>query len=83
MKVYFPCYKFTLFCSTFCMVDTNYECIAVTVYNLANGQGVIIGDIVAIAIPFLRSVDFRFKNMVIFSEVYFGTVLTIDLYIHQ
>ncbi|KAK7600916.1 hypothetical protein V9T40_008357 [Parthenolecanium corni] len=48
---------------TFCMVDTNYECIAVTVYNLANGQGVIIGDIVAIAIPFLRSVDFRFKNM--------------------
>lgn len=58
-------FEYFNFFSTFCMVDKNNDCIAVTVYNLANGQGVIIGDVVAIAVPFFRNIDFEFKNMVI------------------
>jgi len=37
---------------------------AVTVYNLAQGKGVIIGDTVAIPEPYLSSVHFKFKQKV-------------------
>lgn len=47
---------------TFCIVDKDNVCVGVTVYNLANGQGVIIGDTVAIAMPYLKQVDFAFGN---------------------
>lgn len=47
---------------TFAMVDVNGECCAVTVYNLAQGKGVIIGDSVAIPEPFLNKVDLTLPN---------------------
>ena len=38
------------------MIDSSSQCIAVTLYNLAPGKGVIIGDSVAICEPFLSRV---------------------------
>lgn len=55
---------------TFCMVDKEETCIAVTLYNLAKGKGVIIGDSVAIPEPYLTHVhvkseesDFSYKSV--------------------
>lgn len=64
LLIYEPSMYFWTGFSTFCIVDTANECIAVTVYNLANGQGVIIGDVVAIAMPYLKEIDFTFKDKV-------------------
>lgn len=55
---------FSLFCSTFCLVDKEETCMAVTVYNLAQGKGVIIGDSVAIPEPYLTEVHFKYKQKV-------------------
>jgi len=41
---------------TFCLVDREARVLAVTVYNLSPGKGVIIGDSVAICEPFLSRV---------------------------
>lgn len=46
------------------MIDESGECIVVTIFNLADGKGVIIGDSVAIPEPFLTNVDFEFNSMV-------------------
>ncbi|XP_057657747.1 tetratricopeptide repeat protein 5-like [Diorhabda carinulata] len=48
---------------TFCMVDKDGTCVVVTIFNLAAGKGVIIGDSVAIAEPFVTDVDFNYKNV--------------------
>lgn len=41
---------------------------AVTVYNLADGKGVIIGDSVAIPEPYVTDVDFKYAdNVSVFS----------------
>jgi len=53
-----------MFCSTFCMVDKEETCMAVTVYNLAQGKGVIIGDTVAVPEPYLTNVHFKYKQKV-------------------
>lgn len=50
--------------STFCIVDKVGTCVAVTVFNLAEGKGVIIGDSVAIPEPFVTDVDFTYKENV-------------------
>lgn len=42
---------------TFAMVDSTGTCCAVTVYNLAEGRGMIIGDSVAVPEPYLTNVD--------------------------
>merc|ERR1711874_85987 len=47
---------------TFCMIDSSSQCIAVTLYNLAPGKGVIIGDSVAIAEPFFTNIDLTHKQ---------------------
>ncbi|CAH0560308.1 unnamed protein product [Brassicogethes aeneus] len=47
---------------TFCLVDTNCTCVVVTIYNLASGKGVIIGDSVAIPEPFVTDVDFSYND---------------------
>nr|CAD7612348.1 unnamed protein product [Timema genevievae] len=47
---------------TFCMLDKAETCVAVTVYNLAQGKGVIIGDTVAIPEPYLSQVRFKYKD---------------------
>ncbi|XP_060530928.1 tetratricopeptide repeat protein 5-like [Cylas formicarius] len=47
---------------TFCMVDKNGECIVVSVFNLADGKGVIIGDSVAIPEPFITDIDFSYRE---------------------
>ena len=44
----------------FTMVDSDKNCVAVTLYNLKAGIGVIIGDTVAIAEPFMEKIDFNF-----------------------
>jgi len=51
-------------CSIFCLLDKTSTCFAVTVYNMADGQGVKIGDSVAIAEPFLQIVDVAFGKLV-------------------
>ncbi|KAL0272819.1 UNVERIFIED_CONTAM: hypothetical protein PYX00_005650 [Menopon gallinae] len=47
---------------TFVMVDQNEESIVVTVYNLAEGKGVLIGDYVAVPEPYLSNVKISFEN---------------------
>ncbi|XP_046394151.1 tetratricopeptide repeat protein 5-like [Ischnura elegans] len=47
---------------TFCLVDKMESCIAVTLYNLGKGQGVLIGDSVAIPEPFLTRVHVKHKG---------------------
>ena len=47
---------------TFCMIDRTGQCLAVTLYNLSPGKGVIIGDSVAIAEPFFTKINLNHKN---------------------
>ncbi|XP_023311567.1 tetratricopeptide repeat protein 5-like [Anoplophora glabripennis] len=47
---------------TFCLVDKAGTCVVVTVFNLADGKGVIIGDSVAIPEPYLTNIDFSYKG---------------------
>ncbi len=44
--------------STFAIVDSIGTCYAVTLYNIVQGQGVIIGDSVAIPEPYVTHVNF-------------------------
>ncbi|KAI5639798.1 tetratricopeptide repeat protein 5 OB fold domain-containing protein [Phthorimaea operculella] len=44
---------------TFAIVDSSMECVCVTVYNWADGRGVIIGDCVCIASPTLRTHEYK------------------------
>ncbi|KAG8222338.1 hypothetical protein J437_LFUL001324 [Ladona fulva] len=55
---------------TFCLVDKMETCLAVTVYNLGKGKGVLIGDSVAIPEPFLTRVSVRHKE----KEYHFDSV---------
>ncbi|CAG9762561.1 unnamed protein product [Ceutorhynchus assimilis] len=47
---------------TFCSIDKLGTIIVTTVFNLADGKGVIIGDSVAIPEPYVTDVDFSYKN---------------------
>uniref|UniRef100_A0A1Y1M5P0 Tetratricopeptide repeat protein 5 OB fold domain-containing protein n=1 Tax=Photinus pyralis TaxID=7054 RepID=A0A1Y1M5P0_PHOPY len=47
---------------TFCLVSKLGTCLAVTVFNLAESRGVIIGDSVAIPEPYVTDVDFKYGN---------------------
>ena len=49
---------------TFCMTDRRGHCVAVNLYNLAPGKGVIIGDSVAIAEPNFRRIKIMHKGQV-------------------
>ena len=53
-----------VFFSTFCLTDRGGRCLAVNLYNLAPGRGVIIGDTVAIAEPKFSRVRVEHKNQV-------------------
>jgi len=48
---------------TFCMMDAADVCVAVTVYNLAPGAGMKIGDRVAIPEPLVKKVSLSHKGM--------------------
>lgn len=50
------------------MVDEEETCIPVSVYNIAQGCGVKIGDSVAIPEPFVQKVDVKHKDKV---NIYF------------
>ena len=50
----------------FTMVDGEKNCVAATIYNLKAGVGVIIGDTVAIAEPFMEKIDFEFDPDAVF-----------------
>ena len=50
---------------TFCMTDRQGHCVAVNLYNLAPGKGVIISDSVAIAEPNLRRIDIKHKGQAV------------------
>ena len=62
-------------CFTCCIADSNGDCSVLTVYNLAGGHGVIIGDSVAIPEPWLEKVEFgydlnaNFKNRALVNEL--------------
>ncbi|XP_026812964.1 tetratricopeptide repeat protein 5-like [Rhopalosiphum maidis] len=45
---------------TFCLVDKDLSCVVVSVYNLAQGKGPIIGDSVAIPEPYLTNIDAKY-----------------------
>ncbi|XP_065158278.1 tetratricopeptide repeat protein 5-like [Atheta coriaria] len=47
---------------TFCLVDKIGTCVVATIYNLADGKGVIIGHSVAIPEPYLSDIDFKYKS---------------------
>ncbi|KAL5022265.1 hypothetical protein ScPMuIL_001420 [Solemya velum] len=49
---------------TFCVVDEEMTCIPVSVYNIAQGCGVKIGDSVAVPEPFVQKVDVHHKDKV-------------------
>lgn len=55
---------YTIYSSTFCMVDKELSCIVVSIYNLAQGKGPIIGDSVAIPEPCMIQIDATYKNQV-------------------
>ncbi|XP_044747786.1 tetratricopeptide repeat protein 5-like [Coccinella septempunctata] len=48
---------------TFCLVDETGECVVVTLFNLADGKGVIIGDSVAIPEPLVTDVNFDYNSV--------------------
>lgn len=50
--------------SAFCLVDEEKTCIGVTVYNLAKGRGVTVGDSVAIPEPFVIHQKFSYLDNV-------------------
>ena len=50
--------------STFIMVDKNESTIVVTVYNLAQEKGVLIGDYVAVPEPYLTLIHIPFEDKV-------------------
>ncbi|XP_044256056.1 tetratricopeptide repeat protein 5-like [Tribolium madens] len=47
---------------TLCLVDKLGTCVVVTVFNLADGKGVIIGNSVAIPEPYVSDVNFTYKD---------------------
>ncbi len=49
-------------CFTAVLADSNGDCAALTIYNLAGGQGVIIGNSVCIPEPWLEVQDFEFES---------------------
>lgn len=58
--------------STFCLMDAEKNCVAVTVYNLAKGRGVTVGDTVVIPEPYLTHQSFSFKeNVSLFLNFFF------------
>lgn len=46
------------------MVNKLGTCVAVTVFNIAESRGVIIGDAVAIPEPFVTDVHFKYNDKV-------------------
>ena len=50
--------------STFCLTDRKGKCLAVNLYNLAPGKGVIIGDSVEISEPHFTHVKISHKGQV-------------------
>lgn len=53
-----------LFFSIFAMVDSENQCLPVTVYNMAVGTGFAVGDSVAIPEPFCQETDFTENDQV-------------------
>ena len=51
------------------MLDSNESSMVVTVYNLAQGKGVLIGDYVAIPEPYLSHICINFENKVKYKEI--------------
>uniref|UniRef100_T1J2A1 Tetratricopeptide repeat protein 5 OB fold domain-containing protein n=1 Tax=Strigamia maritima TaxID=126957 RepID=T1J2A1_STRMM len=47
---------------TFCLIDKKSVCWSVTIYNIAQGKGVIIGDSVAIPEPFVQQIKVNYKE---------------------
>lgn len=51
-------------------MDAKSTCVAVTVYNLADGKGVIIGDSVGIPEPYVTHHKFNFEEKVLKNTFY-------------
>lgn len=50
-------------------MDKNEDCVAVSVFNLAIGKGVIVGDSVALPEPYLEEVNLQLDEQVLFVPV--------------
>jgi tetratricopeptide (TPR) repeat protein len=53
--------NFNLISFTCCIADKNGDCAVLTIYNLVNGEGVIIGDSIAIPEPWIENVNFTYE----------------------
>lgn len=51
------------------MVDKELTCMVVSVYNLAQGRGPIIGNSVAIPEPYMTRIDATYKTQVCFHSI--------------
>lgn len=61
-------------------MDKELTCIVVSVYNLAQGRGPIIGDSIAIPEPHMSYIDATYKDQV-YSVLYFFINFEIILYV--
>jgi hypothetical protein len=71
---------FSLNYSVFCIIDEEKTCVAVTLYNLAKGKGVSIGDSVAIPEPYLIQHQFLYLNNVILYNNFIAKNIHLYLY---
>lgn len=63
-KIFIKINNYLFLFSAFCLVDEQKTCIVVTVYNLAKGRGVTVGDSVGIPEPFVIHQKFSYMNNV-------------------
>ena len=56
-----PIKTFDMVCFSCCIADKNGDCALLTIYNLIKGEGVIIGDKVAIPEPWFENIEFQFQ----------------------
>ena len=56
-----PIKTFDMVCFSCCIADKNGDCALLTIYNLVKGEGVIIGDKIAIPEPWYENIEFQFE----------------------
>lgn len=56
-----PIKTFDMVCFSCCIADKNGDCALLTIYNLVKGEGVIIGDKIAIPEPWYENIKFKFE----------------------
>lgn len=70
--------NFNIVCFTCCIADASGDCAVLTIYNLASGHGLIIGNSVAIPEPWVENLDFTFKPKDLLSNESILTNMALD-----